>query len=85
MYLNKWKPEFSLENDVPSIMSVWVWFSHLPLHDWNDDAIHYIGNSIGHYIDRVEPKENIFSCARICIEVDLEKGIPKAMVISLDN
>jgi hypothetical protein len=77
MYLNNRTPDFSPENDVPSVVPVWVCLSCLPLHCWSDDALRCIGNSIGKYIDWVEPKENIFSCARICVEVDLEKGIPK--------
>jgi hypothetical protein len=84
MYLNKWTLDFSPKNDVPSIVSVWVWLLHL-LHCWSDDALRCIGNSIGRYIDCAKPKENIFSCARICVKVDLEKGILEAMVISLDN
>jgi hypothetical protein len=39
MYLNKWTPNFSPENDVPSVVSVWVWLPHLPLHCWSDDAL----------------------------------------------
>jgi hypothetical protein len=27
----------------------------------------------------------MFYCARICIEVDLEKGIPEVVLTSLDN
>jgi hypothetical protein len=44
-----------------------------------------IGNSIGRYVYRVGPKENIFPCARICVEVDIEKQIPEVVVITLDN
>jgi hypothetical protein len=32
-----------------------------------------------------EPRENVFSCARICVEVDLEKWFSKAVIISLNN
>jgi hypothetical protein len=30
---------------------------------------------LGHYIDQAEPKGNIYSCARICVEINLEKGL----------
>jgi hypothetical protein len=30
MYLNKWTPDFSPENDVPSTVLVWVWLSTPP-------------------------------------------------------
>jgi hypothetical protein len=35
-----------------------------------------IGDGIGKYIGKVEPNPPMFSYAIICIEVDLEKGIP---------
>jgi hypothetical protein len=71
MYPYQWTPDFIPENDVPLIVPMWVRFLHLPLHCWIDDALRCIGNSIGKSIDHGEPKGNIFSCARICVEVDL--------------
>ena len=44
-----------------------------------------IGNSLGNYIDKAEPKVSLFSCARICVEVDLEKGLPKAVSLFMDG
>jgi hypothetical protein len=35
-----------------------------------------IRDSLGKYIDKYEPNPSMFSCARICVEVDLEKGLP---------
>lgn len=64
---------------------MWVWLPHLPFHCWSDDALRCIRNSIRKYIDWAERKENIFSCVRIFVEVDLEKGILEAILISLDN
>jgi hypothetical protein len=85
MYLNKWTPDFSPENDIPSTVPVWVRLSFLPLHCWNDETLRNIGNSLGKYIDRVEPREGIQACARLCVEVDLEKGLPEAIQLTLDN
>jgi hypothetical protein len=76
MYLKRWSPKFNLENDIPYAIPVWVHLPHLPLHCWSDDALCCIGNTLGKYMDGVEPRENMFSYARICVEVDLEKGIP---------
>jgi hypothetical protein len=39
MYLNKWTPDFSPENDIPSAVPVWVRLPFLPLHYWNDETI----------------------------------------------
>ena len=32
LYLNKWTPDFDLNQDVPFVVPVWVRFPHLPLH-----------------------------------------------------
>ena len=40
---------------------------------------------MGKYVDKYEPKPPMFSCARICIEVDLEKGLPKSIILSIDG
>jgi hypothetical protein len=40
---------------------------------------------LGKYIDREELRENMFSCARNCVEVNLGKGLPEAVLIMLEN
>jgi hypothetical protein len=44
-----------------------------------------IGNSLGKYIDKAEPKDGLQACAQICVEVDLEKGLPEVIKLKLDN
>jgi hypothetical protein len=85
MYLNKWTPDFSPENDIPSAVPVWVRLPFLPLHCWNDETIRNIGNTLGKFIDRSEPKDGLQACARLCVEVDLEKGLPEAIQLNLDS
>jgi hypothetical protein len=34
-------------------------------------------NALGRFIDQVKPRDHLQSYARLCVEVDLEKGIPK--------
>ena len=67
--------DFDLNQDVPSVVPVWVRLSHLPLHCWNSESLEAIVNTLGKYIDRAERSEQ-YTCARICVEVDLEVGIP---------
>jgi hypothetical protein len=71
MYLNKWTPDFSPENDIPSAVHVWVRLSFLPLHCWNDETLRNIANSLRKYIDHAEPREGLQACARLCVEVDM--------------
>lgn len=44
-----------------------------------------IGNSLRKYIDYSEPKDGLFSCARICMEVDLEKCLSRAVNFHMDS
>ena len=68
--------------DVPSVIPVWVRLPHLPLHCWNSTSLEAIANKLGKYIDRAKRKD-LFSCARICVEVDLETGLPEAINLTV--
>jgi len=70
LYLNRWSPNFDLEMDIPNVALVWVHLPHLPLHCWGDESVKAIGNVVGKYIDRCEPKDSMHACARICVEVE---------------
>ena len=48
-----------------------------PFHCWNDKSMKIVDNYLGKYVDKVDPKDK-FSCAQICVEVDLEVGFTKA-------
>lgn len=85
LYLNRWTPDFDPEMDVPNAVPVWVRLPHLPLHCWGDESVRAIGNAVGKYVDRSEPKENMYACARICVEVDLSKGLPEAVKLQVDR
>ena len=85
LYLNQWTPDFDPKMDVPSAVPVWVRLPHLPLHCWGDESVKEIGNVVGKYIDRCEPKENMHVCARICVKVDLGKGLLEVIKIKVDQ
>ena len=74
LYLNKWTPDFDLNQDVPSVVPVWVRLPHFPLHCWNSESLEAIGDTLGKYIDRAE-RRGQYTCAQICVEVDLEVGL----------
>ena len=85
LYLNKWIPDFDPELDLSNVVLVWVRLPHLPLHCWGDDLVREIGNAIGNFIDRSEPKEKMQACARIRVEVDLGKGLSEEIKLKVDN
>ena len=82
LYLNKWNPDFDPSQDVPSAVPVWVRLPHLPLHCWNPKSFQTIGNALGKYIDQAVRRDQ-YSCACICVEVDLEEGLPEAIKLSV--
>jgi len=82
LYLNQWTPDFDPAVDIPKAVPVWVRLPNLPIHCWNPDSLQAIGNGLGRYIDSADPK-GIYSCARICVEVDLEAGLPEAIKLTI--
>lgn len=82
LYLNKWLPNFDLVQDVPSAIPVWLRLPHLPLHYWNQKSLQIINNGLGKYIDQAARKDQ-YSCARICVEVDLEEGLSEAIKLTV--
>jgi len=36
--------------------------------------MHSIGDTLGRYIDKSKPKDDMFACAIIFVELDIEKG-----------
>ena len=82
LYLNKWTLDFDPSQDVPSTVPIWVRLPHLPLHCWNSDSLEAIGNTLGKYIDKADQKDQ-FSYARICVEVDLEIGLPEVINLTV--
>jgi hypothetical protein len=84
LYLNRWTPSFDPASEVPKDVPVWVRLPNLPIHCWNPTSLQAIGNGLGHYIDRADLKDQ-YSCARICVEVDLEVGLPEALKLKVGN
>lgn len=82
LYLNKWAPDFDPTQDIPTAVPVWVRLPHLPLHCWNQKSFQIIGNALGKYIDQAARKDQ-YSCALICVEVDLEEGLPEAINLTV--
>jgi len=78
LFITPWFPEFDVNTMVVSRIPVWVRFHNLPLHLWNQQVLAGIGNTIGRYIktDTQRLEKRIFTFARICVEVDLNKGLP---------
>jgi hypothetical protein len=84
LYLNRWTPSFDPASEVPKDVPVWVRLPNLSIHCWNPTSLQAIGNGLGRYIDRAEPRDQ-YSCAQICVEVDLEVGLPEAIKLKVGD
>ena len=84
LYLNRWTPDFDPNVDVPKEVPVWVRLPNLPIHCWNTEVLEKIGNGLGRYIDKADPKGQ-YTCARFCVEVDLEESLPEAIKLSIGS
>ena len=80
--LNQWTSDFDPAQDVPSAVLVWVRLPHMSLHCWSLKSLEAIGNALGKYIDKAERKDQ-YSCAHICMEMDLEIGLSQAINITV--
>lgn len=84
LYLTRWTPDFDPALDVPKAVPVWVCLPNLPVHCWVEDSLRSIGNGLGKYIDHTAPKDQL-SVARVCVEVDLEAGLPEAVKLTING
>jgi len=84
LYLAPWTLDFNPEAEITAA-PVWVRLPHLPLHLWGKSTREDIGNKLGRYLDSADPKGDQYTCARICVEVNLEKGLPEAIKLTLGD
>jgi len=82
LFLAPWTLDFNPGAEITAA-PVWVRLPHLPIHLWGRSSLEDIGNKLGRFLDRAEPTGGQFTCARICVEVNLEKGLPEAIKLSL--
>ena len=87
IFMTPWFPSFNANITVVSKMSVWVSLHNLPLHFWHHKILEGIGNTLGKYIktNTHRTKEANFTFARICVEVDLSKGLPNHIHLIHNN
>jgi len=78
LFITPWFPEFDADTMVVTKMPVWVRLPNLPLPFWHPEVLEDIGNRLGKYIisDEERREQGLFTYARICVEIDLSKGLP---------
>lgn len=84
MKVFRWTPDFDAEAESP-LLPVWIALEGLPIHLFESTALYSIANLIGRPLCTDTATENLTkpSVARVCVELDLSKEIPKAILVHL--
>lgn len=71
-------PEFDATTMKVSTIPIWVRLHNLSLPFWHHQILEGIGNKLGNFkkMDLERKEKGIFTFARICVEIDLSKGLP---------
>jgi hypothetical protein len=79
-----WTPSFDPVIDSLSTTLVWVILPNLPLHLWGLPSLRAIGNALGKFHYRSEETKNYSTTtyARICVEMDFNKGFPAEIILT---
>ena len=77
LFITPWFQEFDSNSMVVTKMPVWVRLPNLPLPFQHHLVLEDIGNILGRFIksDSDRKEQGLFTYARICVEIDLSKGI----------
>ncbi|KAI8533106.1 hypothetical protein RHMOL_Rhmol11G0270200 [Rhododendron molle] len=83
--IKKWHPGMHLTKGAFSSVPVWVKLYNVPLESWTEDGLSYIASYIGNplYLDDFTQNHSRLTFARVCIEVEAAKEIPKSFVVNL--
>jgi len=78
LFVTLWFPGFDANSMVVTKWSIWVRLHNLPLLFWQHEVLEVIGNSLGRFLkmDREKMDKGMFNFSHICVEMDLNKGIP---------
>ncbi|KAI8557667.1 hypothetical protein RHMOL_Rhmol04G0028000 [Rhododendron molle] len=83
--IKKWHRGMHLTKGAFSSVPVWVKLYNVPLESWTEDGLSYIASYISNplYLDDFTQNHSRLTFARVCIEVEAAKEIPKSFVVNL--
>jgi hypothetical protein len=74
--MKPWTPSFNFMIDILSLAPVWGRVPNLPFHFWGLPSLESINSSLGkfHFVIHETTRNNISTYARICVEMEFNKG-----------
>ena len=87
LFLTPWFPHFDPATAVITRTPVWIRLPNLPIHLWHVAVYKAIGNTLGSFITGDYRREMIglYTYARICVELDLSKGILDQIILKIND
>ncbi|XP_075079920.1 uncharacterized protein LOC142165218 [Nicotiana tabacum] len=83
LILKSWSADFDLYNEVLKTIPLWVSFPNLPLNCWGRMTLSRIASGLGCpiYADECTTNTSKIFYARVLIEMDISKELPKCIKI----
>lgn len=81
--MKPWTPKFNFKEEILNTIPLWIKLSNLPLNCWNAVVLSKIGSRLGQplYADEYITQASRISFARILVEIDITKELPKSVKI----
>ncbi|KAH0749146.1 hypothetical protein KY290_028378 [Solanum tuberosum] len=81
--MKPWLPEFNFKKEILTTIPIWIKLPNLPLNCWNSVVLSKIGSSLGQplYAEECTTQASRISFARILIEMDVTRSLPKMIKI----
>nr|POE55708.1 uncharacterized protein CFP56_27744 [Quercus suber] len=81
--IRPWEPDFRPASANVTSIAVWIRLKELPIEYYNPEVLIHIGKSIGNVlrVDSHTAMETRGRYARICVQVDVDKPLPTAVLI----
>ncbi|KAH0709217.1 hypothetical protein KY284_010644 [Solanum tuberosum] len=82
-----WSPEFYFNKEVLQTVPIWVKYPNLPLSCWSKDSLSRISSGLGEplYADECTTKVDRISFARVLIEMNVDRELPRKLKIEDPN
>lgn len=81
--IKPWTSDFNFKEEILTTIPLWVKLPNLPLNCWNTVVLSKIGSKLGQplYVDECTTQASRITFARIMVEMDVTKELPKEVKI----
>ena len=87
LIVRKWEPRLSSLEFKMFKLLIWIHFSNVPLELFTQRGLSYISSAIGSslYMDKIIASQQRLAFAKICVEVEATKEIPRSIEVEMKD